>query len=468
MQITPTNHQFEAIQQACAWFKTASQEYVSLGSLRHMQDEIYYGSMRPGIKPGQLFRFAGYAGSGKSTCVAAMIEKMGLGTTEVMYLAPTGKAAKVLTEKLRNDGWSAGATTIHKAIYMPQAQKSAEIKADLDRLDLEVEERAKNPGSRFMFEELDDHQLQVRRLKRENELDDAMNSEGLSFTLKGLQNFSETVRLIVVDEASMVDDDIAEDLAAFNLPILAIGDPGQLPPINGQGGFEMEDAEVFLTEIHRQAAENPIIHLATLAREGEYIKPGTYGDNARVVRRRDDQYTLDMDNDAMVLIGTHNKRYAITTKIRDALGITSTGPVAGEPMLMQRNSRQHPTLVNGSILTCMEDVGELKNGNVAFDIKLQDENHEDLQFELKCPQCLFEEHHFKRKGAYTGQTKAVYAAKDSLEHVDWGHAITVHKAQGSEWDSVILHDESGVFRSNKDAWLYTGITRAKEDLTIIV
>ena len=477
MIITPSNHQWDAIGETAAWFKEARKTFVHKPTPAEDDFEGWAdfspSRMSHGIDPGQAFVFAGYAGSGKSTCVAAMIEKIGLRQDEVMYMAPTGKAAKVLTSKLRDAGWYTPATTIHKAIYMPQAQKSQEIKDSLDRADTEwdarVEAAAKgNEDERYVFAQLNNHELQVLINKLENELSDAMDNEGLSFSLKDQRHLPENVKLIVIDEASMVDTDIAADLAAFNLPLLAIGDPGQLPPINGTHGFSMEDPDVFLTEIHRQAAENPIIHLATMARQGELIKPGNYGENVRVIRRRNDDATLDMDSEAMVLVGTHNKRFAITMAIRNALGITSTGPVKDEPILVQKNSREYPALVNGSILTCMEDAGDLVNGGVSISLRIQDPDQDMLEYNLKCPQALFEEHHFKKRNTYSGPMKQVYSAKANLEQLDWGHALTVHKAQGSEWDEVVLHDESGVFRGAGDQWLYTGITRAKNKLTIVV
>lgn len=477
MSITPTNHQWNAIGIVADWYKDASKVFVHKPTPAEDDFEGWanYAPLRMsrGIDAGQACVLAGYAGSGKSTCVAAMIEKLGLRQDEVMYMAPTGKAAKVLSGKLHESGWYTPATTIHKAIYMPQAQKSQEIKDTLDRADTEWDARVAaaaqgDPNARFVYAQMNNHELQVLINKLENELADAMDNEGLSFSLKDQRHLPENVKLIVIDEASMVDEDIAADLAAFNLPLLAIGDPGQLPPINGVHGFSMEQPDVFLTEIHRQAAENPIIHLATLARNGELIKPGTYGETVRVVRRRDDNATLDMDSDAMVLVGTHNKRFAITMAIRDALGITSSGPVEGEPILVQKNSREFPALVNGSILTCMEDAGDLVNGGVSMSLRIQDPEQDMLEYNLKCPQALFEEHHFKKRNAYSGPMKQVYSAKANLEQLDWGHALTVHKAQGSEWEKVVLHDESGVFRGSGDQWLYTGITRAEKELTIVV
>ena len=78
-------------------------------------------------------------------------------------------------------------------------------------------------------------------------------------------------RLIVLDEVSMVGEEMARDLMSFGKPILVLGDPGQLPPINGEGAFTNDAPDVMLTEIHRQAGESAIIRLATMARQGEPI-----------------------------------------------------------------------------------------------------------------------------------------------------------------------------------------------------
>ena len=51
---------------------------------------------------------------------------------------------------------------------------------------------------------------------------------------------------------------------------------------------------------------------------------------------------------------------------------------------------------------------------------------------------------------------------------DYGYVLTVHKAQGSQWDNVVLFDESWAFREHRDRWLYTGITRAAERLTVVI
>jgi exodeoxyribonuclease-5 len=56
----------------------------------------------------------------------------------------------------------------------------------------------------------------------------------------------------------------------------------------------------------------------------------------------------------------------------------------------------------------------------------------------------------------------------SYDEFDYGYVLTVHKAQGSQWDDVVLFDESGVFAESRQRWLYTGVTRAAQRLTVVM
>ena len=80
--------------------------------------------------------------------------------------------------------------------------------------------------------------------------------------------------LVVIDECSMVDDRMGQDLLSFGTKVLVLGDPAQLPPVRGSGFFtDTETPDVMLTEIHRQAKDNPIIAMATKVRNKEARSP---------------------------------------------------------------------------------------------------------------------------------------------------------------------------------------------------
>lgn len=479
MSITLTDEQFGGVKEGASWFELCENAIDQYGfeveTKTWNEDRGSYDYSSRNVAPSSIrpFVFTGFAGSGKSTCVGSMIEHIGLKPEEVMFMAPTGKAAKVLSRKLKESGWPIGATTIHKAIYMPKSARADAIEIQIKGIENHVlflrskgDAGAKHHDPLIAALDVKDAESKIASMTIE--LGEAMDSEGPKFNLKSASEIPPEVKLFVIDEASMVGTEIVIDLESFGIPIMAIGDPGQLPPVGDDWGFDMENPNVFLKEIHRQAADNPIIRLATMAREGRNIPIADYGDGVRVVSRRNDDVTFNMERDAMVLVGTNKKRWDITTRIRKELGWTETGPMEGEPLLVCRNSRQYPGLVNGTLLRCKKDIGDLTNANARIKLSAIDEDVGGLEYDMWVTQGLFEEHVFRRKGAHSAPDREAFRANKECEHVDWGHAITVHKSQGSEFEDVALHDESPVFRQDAQRWLYTGITRASHKLTVIV
>ena len=164
----------------------------------------------------QVFRLFGFAGTGKTTLARHLAEGV---DGDVLFAAFTGKAALVL----RSRG-AKKASTIHSLIYRPRGEELVE--------DEDTGKSAMTP---------------LFTLNRQSPVANAA--------------------LIVIDECSMVDEDLGRDLMSFGTPILVLGDPGQLPPISGGGFFTDHEPDVLLQEIHRQARDNPIIDLAQLARQ---------------------------------------------------------------------------------------------------------------------------------------------------------------------------------------------------------
>ncbi|MBI1209272.1 MAG: AAA family ATPase [Azospirillum sp.] len=219
----------------------------------------------------QVFRVFGYAGSGKTTIVRHAIAELGLETTirnpdgtasgadGVLYAAFTGKAALVMTRK------GTPASTIHSLIY----RVSEATEAEIERVKQDIADiRAKLPGLPPAERLLEQSRLGSLELR----LQDIHKPR---FVLND-QSLVRDAALIVLDEVSMVGDNMARDLLAFGKPILVLGDPGQLPPIKGEGAFTQATPDVMLTEIHRQAGESAIIRLATLARTS---RPIPYGEH---------------------------------------------------------------------------------------------------------------------------------------------------------------------------------------------
>lgn len=399
----------------------------------------------------------GYAGTGKSTTLPFFIEACGLKPEEVTFLAPTGKAAKVMTAKLRDQGFTKPAITIHKAIYRPKGLKYQVIEQQIEALHKQL----------MTASPLEARELNKMLKILHKDLDRAYDRTAPSFQLNPEAPEIRAARLVVVDEASMVGETIADDLLSFGTPVLSIGDPGQLQPVGDNPGFFIRPADHVLTEIHRQALDNPIIWASKQIREGRDLKNGVYGDGQlRIIDRKNDDVTYAMDQDVQIIVGKNDTRHRITRKIRKLSGLDARGPSVGELMIVTKNSQKHPNLVNGTQLIVTNDTEELKSGAVTCSVYAKDSD--GFPYKLSAVQGILEENYLGARQWTASKQAVIHAMQDKeCTQLDWSYAITCHKSQGSQWDNVCVHDESGVFRDQAKEWLYTAVTRAAETLTIV-
>jgi exodeoxyribonuclease V len=371
------------------------------------------------------FMLAGYAGTGKTTLARHLAaNEDGL----VLFAAYTGKAAHVLRKTgIRN------VSTIHQLIYLPRTKCDArfrDLKSRHDRL----------------LREDPVPEIKLARLEREIEAE-RNNLRRPDFTLKTDSPLSKA-RLLVIDEYSMIDRQMGEDLFYSGCPILALGDPGQLPPVNGIGFFDGKP-DVMLTEIHRQAADNPIIRMSMDVREGKRLELGTYG-TSRVISNKsvsDVQLKPMMLGTDQLLVGMNDTRRDFNQYFRKLKGLKGAYPVVGDKLVCLRNNHDEG-LFNGQIWEVRES-----SGGMHLKLKLCDDEGQHVV-------CKAHPGHF----VGTGDTIDHRRRLDANEF-DYGYALTVHKSQGSQWDNVVLMDEWK--RPDHAQWLYTGITRAAESVTII-
>jgi exodeoxyribonuclease-5 len=338
-----------------------------------------------------VFRLFGYAGVGKTTLARHIAEGA---RGETAFAAFTGKAALVM----RSKGCS-GATTIHALIY--RASEGAE-------------------GAPTF----------------------TLNADGPA----------SKAGLIVIDECSMVDAELARDLLSFGKPILVLGDPFQLPPVKGAGFFTDGAPDVMLTQIHRQAQDNPIIRLSEVVRSGGELSVGDYGET-RVIPRAavDPAQVLGADQ---VLVGVNRTRRAYNQRMRDLKGFREPLPVAGDRLVCLRNDRTKG-LINGGLWR-VEALGGVKKDFVKMTLRSEDEGSRSTV------KAAVLKAFFEGKEGELG-----FALRRESDEFDYGYALTVHKAQGSQWDDVMLFDESFAFREHRARWLYTGLTRAARKLTVV-
>lgn len=350
----------------------------------------------------QVFRLFGFAGTGKTTLAQEIARQI---KGEVLTAAFTGKAALVLRKKGMTN-----ASTLHSLIYKPEEDE------DTGKTTFVL-----NPDSALA-----------------------------------------SASLLMVDEVSMVGEELGKDVCSFGSRILVLGDPFQLPPIKGEGYFTGQDPDVMLTEVHRQAAENPIIRLSMDVREGRRIEPGNYG-LARVIRRtalsKEELKALVMKAD-QVLCGMNNTRRNFNNRMRQIKGLQGRDkpeyPVVGDRLVCLKNNKLKG-LMNGGLWDVTKVQRKPTSGWFGIELLTADGGAR-IPVDVGVPPQFFE-----------GTEKDMeWRDRKYADEFDYGYTLTVHKSQGSQWNHVALFDESGVFREHRRNHLYTGITRAAEELDMIV
>ena len=261
-------------------------------------------------------------------------------------------------------------------------------------------------------------------------------------------------KLIVVDECSMVDEQLGRDLMSFGTPILVLGDPGQLPPISGGGYFTDAEPDHLLTEIHRQARDNPIISLAMDVREGREFMIGDFG-AVQVISKNDVTQELVLEAD-QVLVGTNRTRRRYNQRLRELKGFTADYPQSGDKLVCLRNDPAKG-LLNGSLWKVMTSSKETIKPGINLLVSPEEDEPGKGVAKIKLLKAQFED----------PDADIPWQTKKRFDDFDYGYALTVHKAQGSQWDNVVLFDESWAFKDMRQRWLYTAVTRAAKRLTVV-
>lgn len=381
---------------------TPQQEFA----VGHIVDFVKKRSANPnGTK--QFFRLGGYAGTGKTTCQRVVVDRLRSEKLLAQPCAFTGKAVSVLRRKGLYDS-----KTIHSIIYRP----------------VEVEKNV------FEF-----------RLKSRGEILD----EGMDYFL--------------VDEASMISKQIFDDLVSIGLPIVFVGDPGQLEPVGDDPNL-MRNPDFVLTDIHRQALESPIVKFSIAARAGKLLEWQTGSKTEKdfsfvsiYQKTTEKQFTRELDLALQVdqiIVPTNRERCLLNKLIRQRLGFSGTLQ-PGERVICLENNRQH-SVFNGQILT----VAEVRTDRYDDDmLVISGSDDAGNRFSnLPCPKWMFGELYDKKRPMpqYDKRTTTLF---------DYAYAMTCHKSQGSEWDRVlVLETWFPPHLFDMKRWTYTAITRAAKEL----
>lgn len=364
----------------------------------------------------------GYAGTGKTTLMQEVVQEFD-GERDVVLVAPTGKAAKVLQAKTGR-----ATKTIHSAIYGSVHEGKGKLNFG----------RPKPPCERG--------------------------------------------GLVLCDEASMVGGTLARDLrrevSRVGGQLLALGDKGQLPPVNDTWGFDLDSPTAELSTVHRQALGSPIIRAATWVREGKDPKdfdawgePGLLSYRTRTLDPADWLASaLNNGDDATLLCFSNKKRVLLNNKVRALLGRRYTLECGDQILCLLNNSETG--MVNGETAKVVEVYSDAKStGRFGVDFGyIRLDNGVEARF---CPGLLGKDTKDFSILKKRLQRKHKVELGDLL-HIDYGYCMTVHKSQGSQYDRVGFIDDGALRwlrREDPETWqrlVYTAYTRAASELNTFV
>ncbi|MDG1380508.1 MAG: AAA family ATPase [Flavobacteriaceae bacterium] len=425
-----------------------------------------------------LYVLKGYAGTGKTTIVGAIVNNLWKAKKSAVLLAPTGRAAKVMSTYSSNEAF-----TIHKKIYMPKQNKNGNV----------------------------DFVMQLNKHKK---------------------------TIFIVDEASMISDlpsqsklfgsgSLLDDLIQYvysghQCKLLLIGDTAQLPPVKLDLSpalderqlalnYNKEVSKMELDEVMRQGHDSGILMNATLLRES---LSGTFYDNFKfdisgyndIIRLIDGHDIMDAINEAYSSLGNEdtaiivrsNKRANLyNQQIRSRILFNEHELTAGDYLMVVKNnyfwikpSSEAGFIANGDIIEILEifNLKELYGFRFA-EVKIRMVDYPKMKpFEtvlildsisVEAPSLSYEDSNklyqeiLKDYADETsGYRKFLKVKKNKYLNalqVKFSYAMTCHKSQGGQWNTVFVEQPylpNGIDRDYL-RWLYTAVTRAREKLYLI-
>lgn len=248
----------------------------------------------------------------------------------------------------------------------------------------------------------------------------------------------------LIDEASMVGRDILEDIVSFGLPVIAIGDHGQLPPVGEDAGL-MKDPDVRLETIHRNAG--PIARFAEHMRKGGLASewPSEAGVGVIQKSKASDERLLKADQ---IICAFNRTRVGLNKTVRRLTGRDANVdfPVVGDRVMCMRNDRETGVFngQQGEVLEIFDRYNMLFGPTYGKDVAVN--FHPHGWNSEKTPQ-------------QEGKRRPGFQIP-----FDFCYAITAHKSQGDEWGKVIVYEERCDKLWDHARWAYTAASRAKEAL----
>ena len=382
-----------------------------------------------------IITLGGFAGCGKTTLIGTLRNTIPE-TTRIAFCAYTGKAASVLRSKLIKLGINRYPNdycgTIHGLIYEPRV----------------------------------------------------VDDEIVGWVLKPELSYD----IIICDESSMVSEDIFNDLKSYDIPILFVGDHGQLPPIEGALNL-MANPQIKLEKVHRFAEQNPLTKISIMARMEGYIPHGRHGDKIIKVKPHDPLITEFINNsgdftNTAILCGFNNTRVDVNKRIRTWKGFKKQYPEVGERVICLKNNKNAKKcpIYNGILGTAkyvesfpdhlklrvnIDGEPDYYLGRVSKIVfnNIRPSMNEFVMIEKDTDSVDDMMENFQSKPTrFRGRKQRIY-----LDCFDFGYCLTVHKSQGSEWERVMVIEQPCDYWSGDkwNKWLYTAVTRSTTELLIV-
>jgi exodeoxyribonuclease V len=360
-----------------------------------------------------FYSYSGPPGSGKTTIIELFIEEMGLEFEEVACAAYVGKAVLLLLRHGLN------ASTIHSLIYKP------------------------------IFETIN---------LTEDEGDNVIikKKSKMKFILK--DKLFKKIKLIVIDESSMVNDKLKDDILSFKIPTIFIENKDQLPPVFGLSSI-MENPDFVLREIMRQAKDNPIIYLSQCVLNDIPLNIGEYK-NSRIINK------ISLNKDILqydiIICGKNKTRDKINNEIREnILNINSKDPILGDKLISRQNNWEYQ--IDNSIFLTNGIIGYITDINYDTIYK----GYIGIDFKPEFTDSVFNKIPLDYKYFKTPIENRNSFGMSKYNKFEFGYCITAHLSQGAEYNNVLFIDQPFYDKETTKKLRYTAITRARESITIV-
>lgn len=414
---------------------------------------------------------SGLAGTGKTVALIELVRRLKAAGHRPAVCAPTGKAAHVISGK--QDVFNA--RTLHSVLTENPVDHLKEINIRIADMITEIDEYPdRAPEIEVMIADLVET---AERFK---------NKSSMSFEPIDPEDFHMLYDCLVIDEASMIGMNTMKKpfIDPIDCPKFFFGDHGQLPPIKDVPGVNLKDADVELTEVHRQAADSGIIHIAHHVRHTNRVDIEAFEKFPDLVaEEQDDLKTIaKYGEDHQVIVWKNATRHALNPLIRLKRGFNFMAledhadrlrPMIGEELLFDQNDKKHGFLKGQPFrVVDLEPTDDYKRRfkdnpyltNAVIEVERSAGDVEKIELVLSLKDLI--PPHVQLRNT----EKADYYMRMSSEREGimcmYPYALTVHKSQGSEWEKVCLVGEYPQSMDKFAEWFYTAVTRASKSLVV--